>query len=138
DIVALMEVDEAWLDKLDVALWMMPFQRAVPRNDNFGIAIFSKAPIRKVHDMSDAGEVPSIAVDIDVWGHPTTLVVTHPLPPMTLRYHTLRNEQLAAISQMRDQFHDRLILMGDLNTTSWSQAFSNLMREMKLHDSRQG
>src|SRR5690606_20825974 len=82
DIVALMEVDEAWLDKLDVALWMMPFQRAVPRNDNFGIAIFSKAPIRKVHDMSDAGEVPSIAVDIDVWGHPTTLVVTHPLPPM--------------------------------------------------------
>ena len=63
---------------------------------------------------------------------------THPVPPASQRYFYWRNKQLSEIASLRAKFNDNLIVVGDLNTTSWSYYFQNFLAKMKLQDSRQG
>ena len=69
---------------------------------------------------------------------PVTLLFTHPVPPASLEYYHWRNEQFEEIASQRALFHDRLILIGDLNSTSWSYHFQSFIKKMELLDSRKG
>src|SRR5262249_10954958 len=49
-----------------------------------------------------------------------------------------RNRELAALAQLASRTPAPLVLMGDLNTTSWSPYFQDLVRDSGLVDSRRG
>jgi len=62
-----------------------------------------------------------------------TVMATHAPPPVTARMAAMRNtlfELLAQLSRQRDD--NRLIVMGDLNTSVWSPQFGGLLKEGQM------
>lgn len=139
DIVALEEINKRWVGELAAALKEFPHFKEVPREDNFGIGLYSKIPMDDMQiAMFSGANVPSVVSRFKWKEKPVTLVFMHPVPPATQEYYDWRNEQFQNIAFVREQFGENFILLGDLNTTSWSAHFQNLVRAMDLKDTREG
>lgn len=117
DVVALLEVNARWVAALAPLRADRPHVVEEPREDNFGLALYSRIALTdvEVRELASA-PVPTVTARL----HGVRLVLTHPLPPIGARYATLRDEQLAAVAALRD---DRTVIAGDLNATPWSSAF---------------
>ncbi len=139
DIVALQEVNEPWCTEMNRKLSEYPYKVLRARPDNFGVALFSKIPLKSCQLVvyGKAG-VPTILAECEFAGAPLSVLCTHPVPPMTPEYFDLRNEQFAAMAKARSNWKPSVVLLGDLNCTSWSQFFQDLCRNAGLSDSRQG
>ena len=139
DFLVLIEVNKTWIDQLEPALKDLPFSRVKLRDDNYGIAIFSRIPaiFSEVKYFGSAG-IPSIVATYSLHQRPVTLLATHPPPPKTRRTSVARNEQLAEIAEYVQTIEGEKLLVGDLNLTSWSPYFSDLTRLSGLRDSRLG
>ena len=109
------------------------------RDDNFGIGLFSKIPPNSM-TVQYFGEVdvPSILASLSIKNKSLDVLFTHPVPPVSQSYFNWRNEQLSEIASLRSQFNENLVVVGDLNTTSWSHHFKDFIEKMKLRDSREG
>lgn len=111
----------------------------MPREDNFGIAFFSKHPFLRseIRDIGEA-DVPSVIAVMKLPDGPLTLIATHPLPPASQEYSRLRNDQLARLPEIVRQANSPVLLLGDLNATPWCSHFKQLLRQSGLRDSSQG
>jgi endonuclease/exonuclease/phosphatase (EEP) superfamily protein YafD len=138
DVILLMEVNETWMNALQPLRANYPQVIAEPREDNFGIALFSRLPLTnsEVIELGKA-EVPSIATTISVGGHPVFLLGTHPLPPGSAEYARLRNEQLREIAALIRRHRTATIVLGDLNCTPWSPYFTDLLHDSGLKSTSQ-
>ena len=112
---------------------------AEPREDNFGIALFSRLPMRdtKVTYFGNAG-VPSIVARGATRAAEIVIIATHPLPPVGTEHFDLRNEQLQHIAEYVRSVKGPLILLGDLNTSPWSWHFKRFVQVSALVDSARG
>jgi endonuclease/exonuclease/phosphatase (EEP) superfamily protein YafD len=139
DIVVLEEVNEKWLSELAPALAGYGYSKQEPREDNFGIALFSRLPFTQSRIVYIAdSEVPSILAEIETLQGKCTLMATHPLPPAGRDYSRWRNNQLAQLPGWVHRATSPLLLLGDLNVSPWSSHFRRLLRESGLRDSSQG
>lgn len=139
DVVLLMEVNERWMQDLEPLHTDYPYVLAEPREDNFGIALFSRRPLinDKVIRLGSAS-VPSLVSELRVGTNSVLLLGTHPLPPGSSEYARLRNEQLKQVATyVRDQTLP-VVVFGDLNTTPWSPCFTDLLHDGGLKNSSQG
>lgn len=138
DVLLVMEIDDRWLQELEVLRDDYPHGTSAPRSDNFGIGLLSKMPVeaQEVIYVGGAG-VPSIQARLKVGEGKVDLVGTHPLPP-TGKNATLRNQQLAAIAERVAGLDGPVIVAGDLNVTPWSPFFRRLLSRSGLRDSRPG
>lgn len=139
DIFVVQEVDEKWLTQLRRLEAIYPYQYSVPRNDNFGIAIFSRHPFDKVtqFDFSDF-KIPSLKAQLTLAQQPFTLITTHPLPPVSAELYQARNHQLKQVAQKIKETDGPLILLGDLNITMWSNDYKPLVSGTAMHNARKG
>lgn len=139
DVVLLMEVTSDWRDLFEALAADYPFQETDLRDDNFGIGLVSRLPLESVAMQKfGSARLPSIVAHLRWEGKPLTIVGTHPLPPAGKRNWPLRNDQFAALARFcRDQ-KDAVIVIGDLNSTSWSAHFGTLLDGTRLRDSRAG
>jgi endonuclease/exonuclease/phosphatase (EEP) superfamily protein YafD len=139
DIVVLEEVSTKWLSDLGPALGDYGYSEHEPRDDNFGIALFSKFPFTRsqVAYIGDT-DVPSIMAEIETERGKCTVLATHPLPPGGGEYSRWRNGQLAQLPQWVHCATSPVLLLGDLNVTPWNPYFRHLLRESGLRDSSQG
>jgi endonuclease/exonuclease/phosphatase (EEP) superfamily protein YafD len=139
DAILLMEVNERWMDALSPLKATYPHLIAEPREDNFGIALFSRLPLTNSSVIEPGSvQVPSIATDMTVGAHSVHLLCTHPLPPGSSEYARLRNEQLQQIAGYVRRRNSPVIVLGDLNVTPWSPYFSGLLRDSGLKNTSQG
>jgi endonuclease/exonuclease/phosphatase (EEP) superfamily protein YafD len=142
DIVALEEINQAWITGLAPVLKDYPYQKNVPLENAFGIGLYSKFPLSDVQVKAfgnpyGAQQLPSITAKVHILKTETfTIVVTHPLPPMA--GFSVRNSQLADIALQRTSFGRDWILTGDLNTSPWSPYFVKLIQQTGLRDSQLG
>lgn len=138
DILVLEEISSQWLHDLRWLVASHPHCRVQPREDNFGIGLFSKLPLAEgaIVYIGDA-EVPSIVATIDVGQDKLRVIATHPLPPAGAAYSRWRNDQL---DRLPDYIclSEPLILLGDLNVTPWNCHFRRLLKRTGLIDSSQG
>lgn len=155
DIVALQEVDEGWT----AALWTFfkenyPYQMVHPREDNFGIAIYSQYPLENLRTEFYGGlmnygvsPVPTLLTEVILkpgdaeTGRPAesfTLVVTHPLPPTGLVYYRARNGHLAELAEAVRTLPGPRMVVGDLNVTPWSRFMKRFIADTGLRDSQKG
>ncbi len=139
DIVALLEVDDLWMKSL--APLDAAYAHAVreKREDNFGMALWSRRPFLD-YGTRYFGEacVPTIDVLIEVEGVRLRLLATHPLPPTSAEGISLRDEHLALLAEYAKSLRGAKVIVGDLNTTSWSPCFAQLESDSGLRDSRRG
>ena len=138
DIVVLEEISSQWVRDLEWLMASHPYVCIQPREDNFGIGLFSKLPLIK-NEVVYIGrsDVPSIIATINIQGSELDILATHPLPPNGAEYSKCRNEQLESISDYIDP-SSSLLLLGDLNVTPWSHHFKTLLKRSGLIDSNRG
>ncbi|MBI3415176.1 MAG: endonuclease/exonuclease/phosphatase family protein [Verrucomicrobia bacterium] len=128
DFIVLEEVDSKWIAALAELKRTHPHSIVEAREDNFGIAFFSKLPIQRGETLFLGGaEIPSLIVRFDSLGGALTILATHPLPPGGPEYSRTRNAQLAAIPSCVAQERGGIVLLGDLNATPWCHPFRKLV-----------
>lgn len=139
DIFVLTEVSAAWTKAMESLRSTYVHQKCLPREDNFGIAFYSKLPFTKcnVVELGDAG-VPSIVAEFDFQGRTLTVLGTHPLPPIDNAYSRSRNTQIEAVGAYLASVAGPKVLLGDLNITPWSPYFGALLSTARLADSSRG
>jgi endonuclease/exonuclease/phosphatase (EEP) superfamily protein YafD len=139
DFIVLIEVNKTWIDQLQPVLMTYPFSRMPLREDNYGMAIFSRIPptFSEVRHFGEA-QVPSIITTYHLQQRPVTILASHPPPPKTMQASNLRNIQISQIAEYIQTLEGETLLAGDLNMTSWSPYFSDLIQNSGLRDSRKG
>jgi endonuclease/exonuclease/phosphatase (EEP) superfamily protein YafD len=138
DIVVLEEISSQWVEDLQWLTVSHPHFRIQPREDNFGIGLFSKFPLREgdIVYIGDA-KVPSIDATLDIGPSTLGVIATHPLPPGSASYSRWRNDQLDKIAHYVLS-NSPMLLLGDLNVTPWNHYFKRLLKHTGLRDSSQG
>jgi endonuclease/exonuclease/phosphatase (EEP) superfamily protein YafD len=138
DILVLEEISSGWMSDLAWLTNSYPHSLAHPREDNFGIGLFSKLPLAdaKVVYIGDA-EVPSILATVSTTQTNLRVVATHPLPPGGRDYSGWRNEHLERLPDYV-RSHLPVLLLGDLNVTPWNYHFRRLLASTGLRDSAKG
>ncbi|MCK5506851.1 MAG: endonuclease/exonuclease/phosphatase family protein [Thermodesulfovibrionia bacterium] len=137
DIVILEEIDQSWYNELEKSLTDYKVYKAVPRDDNFGIAVFSKIPMAIKVKYIGSARVPSLECLIEEDDDEIILWATHPVPPISDEYWHLRNEQLRELSALISGSDCQVVVAGDFNTSPWSRCFNGL-KAAKLDDTAAG
>jgi endonuclease/exonuclease/phosphatase (EEP) superfamily protein YafD len=139
DVLIVEEVDESWIQQLESLRDILPAACSAPRDDNFGIALFSRLPLTNASiRYFGTADVPSVTAELNLEGTRVLLLGSHPLPPGSAENARLRNEQLEALAEFVAAQTGPLILVGDLNTTPWSSSFRSFVRKSRLVDSGRG
>jgi endonuclease/exonuclease/phosphatase (EEP) superfamily protein YafD len=137
DYVVLFEVTPEWCDALEFLTPDYPHQHLMPDGNQGGIALYSRHKILDL-DVYEKGGLPTIVALVHSPRGSLNLVCTHPASPSSARYLRTRNRQLAEAGKLAKSKSGPVVLIGDLNTTSWSPYFHDLLRESGLRDSRRG
>ena len=139
DILVLEEISPKWVSDLNDLSPTYPYQVIEPREDNFGIGLYSRFPLVGTKTII-LGEsmVPSIWTEVNIGEKIIALLATHPLPPVGRDYTLARNRQLSEIPALLAPIPTPIIVIGDLNTTPWNPHFRKLLKETNLHDSSRG
>ena len=137
DVIGLVEVDDRWIAGVAPALTGYAGRVEKSRVDNFGVALYARAPLAGGIEYFDA-EVPSAVGTVMIGGAPLTIVLTHPVPPVSASAAREQLRELEAIAVRARELPGPLVVMGDLNATPWSRAFQRLVSSSGLCDSRAG
>ena len=130
DLVFLMEVDEWWANELAPLKQMYPHSLIESREDNFGVAFFSRVEgIRSRIKYFGSVGVPSVVAELRQNGKGIRFIGTHPLPPTGAGNSALRDEQLAEVCKFAGNSDVPVLLAGDLNATPWSAGMRLLVRD---------
>jgi endonuclease/exonuclease/phosphatase (EEP) superfamily protein YafD len=154
DVAVLEEVDQEWLDAL--AQGAPAYRRliAVPRGDNFGMAVLGRRDADElvvgstaVHHLgstvgaaedSDEPGRPAIEVHLRWAGRPLALLAVHTMPPTSLGHAALRDRQLTAAGHWAAGQDGPTVVIGDLNATPWSHGFKLIVGTGHLLSSQRG
>lgn len=138
DVVVLLELSPQWEKQMQVLNPLFPFRQMYPQTNNFGIGILSKKSM--VSSATDFGNgfPPSILSELRIYGRTVSVLATHPVPPVSQDMFEFRNCQLQEIVKFSNEQPGNFILVGDLNTSSYSEHFQELQEKGQLRDSRKG
>ena len=135
DVVALEEVDAAWLEALGPQRQRYPHRLEHPRDDNFGIALWSRHPLGETRVVeAGRGATPTLDALLRIEGYTLRVVVTHPSPPFRAQAAARRDEQLLALAAMLRQGARPAVLVGDLNATPNAPIFRDVVEFAGLQD----
>ena len=138
DVIMLLETDDIWLSAMREALDEYPYFAAAPRNDNFGIGLFSKLPIVGGIEAMGAASLPAVRAGLTIDGCELTLVGVHAVPPKSAKNAALRNDLFDSLAGWVPRLDGPVVLLGDLNATPWSPYFHDLLARTGLSDGRRG
>ena len=139
DLVVLQEVSPDWLVALEVLRADYPYSYAEAREGNFGIALFSRLPLKAAsHVDSPPLGYATIVAAVDVDGEVLHLIATHPMIPVSDNFYKARNEQLADIATLLGKRADPRILIGDLNLTPWDINYPAIEQQAGMRNARKG
>ena len=139
DIFILVETNQKWLDELNEFQSVYSYSHNKPREDNYGVALFSREPLQEaeIHYFGEAG-VPSAVAHLLIDETRLTVIGTHPPPPKGAMNSSFRNQQLDALADFTREQSGEVILCGDLNMSPWSPYFWRLLKKSGLQNSARG
>ena len=139
DILGLVETSQQWLDHLKALDTLYPYAHKIPRDDNFGITLFSKHRLLNTREESFGHyATPTIISEVELDNQIITVILTHPLPPIERQYFHGRNEQMRGLADFIQHQQLPTILIGDLNMTPWSPYFLKFIQNSGMVASSQG
>lgn len=136
DIIGLVEADQRWLDALAPSLTDYTGRIEAPRIDNFGLALYARGPVTGGTELLNSIR-PSIVAEIAVGTASLSVILTHPLPPVSASASAALFTELDTIAA-RARTMPHVLVMGDFNTTPWSRPFRRMLAISGLCDSRDG
>ncbi len=140
DVVVLQEPDTRWLQQLAPLTNSHPVFAALPRDDNFGAALFCKtnALSAEIFLLGDPEGAPSAQARIAVGGRTLTVVGTHTLAPYNDYMWRGRNRYTLELAGRLRRTGGPLVVTGDFNNTPWSAHHRAFLAASGLYDSAQG
>ncbi len=139
DLLVLSEFTPRWRDKLRGLELAYPHFVLRPRSNPWGIAVYSKHPLRAVEDLDLGDDTSShLRVLVQLPDGIVELYAVHLASPSTPRQAAKRNTQLRRLAARIAAADPGLprILAGDFNTTPYSPYFHDLLRDARLSDGR--
>jgi endonuclease/exonuclease/phosphatase (EEP) superfamily protein YafD len=134
DVVALSEVNDDWVARLNNRLVDYPYRRAAPQYQ--GVALYSRLPIAQAETrINPAVGRPRIYAHLRLDNRDIVIDFAHPLLPVIAKF---RNDELDQLGQEARNTTLPFILVGDLNCTPWSYYFHKLLKTGMLHDTESG
>jgi endonuclease/exonuclease/phosphatase (EEP) superfamily protein YafD len=151
DLVIVQEVDPWWdrvLRDMDT-----PYRVAEsrPGEGSFGMSLLVREALGDGSDVMlqdvrilefadgfEGEERPAIQATLLLGGRRIQLLGIHPPPPVSARHTALRDAVLRRAKQWSKEQTDPHIVIGDLNTTPWSYAFSILTGDGELISTQNG
>jgi len=116
-----------------------PYRELLARDDNFGIAVYSRLPLDAVVvHQSPPYALPSLVVTARTADRPLTLLSTHPMPPIGAEEFAGRNQQLHDIGMLIKSRPTPRVLIGDLNISMWAHHYELLVEQTGLRNARRG
>ncbi|MBX3178774.1 MAG: endonuclease/exonuclease/phosphatase family protein [Candidatus Hydrogenedentes bacterium] len=139
DIICVQEVTGRWADALETLETRYPTRLLAPREDNFGIAVFSRMPggDPALVFQRDHG-VPAIEMVFQLGDSSVRLLNIHALPPLGKTLAARRNAQLDAAAAWVNSAGGPAVLIGDLNITMYSPVYRRFARAANLRNAREG
>lgn len=137
DVVVVVELNAAWVERLRPLHEEYPHRLLVPADGAFGIGLFSRRPLAGARALSLAG-APAIDARIAAPGGALRLVGVHLRPPTTAAGAAERNRQLDALAKIADDTDAPLAVCGDFNLTPYSPVFADWAARTGLRDARAG
>ena len=134
DVLVVTELNDFWVRALDAVARDFAIRRLEPRESHYGIALMSRLPLTVLDD-KPAGAHALVA---RLAQPRLTIVGTHAFPPLTPQLLARRNQEFAALAAFVRRQTQPVVLLGDLNSSSWSPAFGDLLRDAGLRDTRWG
>lgn len=136
DILLLIEYTSFW-DK-NALTTEYPYSMIEPREDNFGIALYSKHPLTDgtIIDFTNS-RFPMTAAKINIGNQELDFLGIHYENPIGRNQTKVQKFQIQeTISYVKAK--QNVILIGDFNLTPYAIDFSNLLTQSDLKDSRLG
>lgn len=136
NIVALVEVNQKWIDAIEPATRRYRYSKILIEGP--GMAFFSQYPIERC-DVKYFGRShhPRIVATVRVEGQPVRIIMAHPTTPKSEDAYFERNQELVQIRGEIADMPDPKLLIGDLNCGPWSSDFYDLLK-VGMRDSQQG
>lgn len=136
-IIALVEVNQVWLDAL--ASQLSRYKYKVVSMEGPGLALYSTIPIES-HEIRYFGKShhPRIIAKLRLHDTLVDLLIVHPTTPKTPEGFTERNQELAIVGEEAAMMCSNRIVLGDFNCGPWSKRFEHLLTQANLTDSEQG
>ena len=138
DLVVVQEVTEAWMHTL-AGNPDHPHRYLLPREDPYGIGVLSRWPLESARSIDLAGDgLPSVEGVAEIEGQRIRFLGLHthwPVLPELARLRDVALQQAAGAARSSDL---PVILLGDLNLTPDSPAFTRLLDASGLRDAVDG
>lgn len=135
DIVFLTELTPRLANELEDLRRSHPWNCAQPDDSPFGLGLYSRRPLQSCEVRSGTDSpypwIQALTADgLQVFG-------LHPPPPLGEQLAHDRNVHLQQLAR-EVQPHASAVVLGDLNSSSWSPHFSRFLQQAGLKDARQG
>ena len=116
-----------------------PYIHTKPKDDFFGIGIFSKIPFQKsrVHYLQHR-DFPVLEVACNHEGLNFTVFSTHTSPPINKTLYANRNRQLVNLGKIVSKNNGEKLIIADLNISMWSSYLKEFLEECNLKNGRRG
>ncbi len=140
DVVCIQEIDSRWKTDLQPLAQKYPYSFLLPRQDNFGIGIYSRVPLITPQIVTfDELELPAIEAGLQLNSGVVQLLVVHAIPPSSRFLFRSRNEYLINLKRYVDRLGTfPLIIAGDLNVSVFSPYYADLISGTNLSECRRG
>ncbi|OJJ18069.1 hypothetical protein BKI52_29920 [marine bacterium AO1-C] len=136
DVISFEELNDRWWEALQKGLEAQyPHWHVTTRDDNFGIAVFSKYPLKNA-GLKYFSDVPSIIANIQMPFGEVHWVSSHVLPPKSAEWYRKRNADLNDIAAYMATKKGYKLAVGDYNTVSWAPVIRKFKKTANLQDTR--
>jgi endonuclease/exonuclease/phosphatase (EEP) superfamily protein YafD len=130
DVFGVTELTPAMAAHLDAALHGYRARAVEPRDDAYGVGVYSRRPLLSARVVRlPADGPPTVVARVLVAGKPVTVVVTHAHTPFAGSIHA---RQLHALA--RAPLAKRVAVCGDFNSPPWSGPMRDFASEARLRD----
>lgn len=139
DLIVMQEATANWLSMLNRINASYPYKLMEPRDDQFGIAMYSKFPLDSTAIIASVPlGFPDLIATALVGGERLNIISTHPIPPIGVVNYGSRNLQLDSAAKLAARTPEPVIVIGDLNTTMWSHHYRRFEDTSGLKNARRG
>lgn len=129
DFIVFLETNRKWLQELKVLEETYPFFISEPREDNFGVTVFSRLKMESPKVKFFRSEIPFIETLVEKGDTSLRVFAIHAVPPISREYKFLRDDQMAFIAKEVAESEISTLVIGDMNDTPWSSTFQRFLKD---------
>lgn len=135
DLIVLLEATPDFQKLVDQLTPQFPHQALNLINSPFGLAVLSRWPIAQTKKFATDSELyPQFNLQVKGPEGEFTVYAMHVPPPFTPKFEIAHKKILTELSDKLQQRKFPALVVGDLNTTAFSERYERLMRDSGLSD----